>query len=547
MTQKPSLVIQKPLKTKNINLFNFFMQRSRFNASKVLCRCFSQELTFNELRTKSEQYAKALCGVGVKEGDIVPICSEPSIEAIIAFFALNRLGAVSTFLNSTASIEEIEAYAKLYSSKIILLSNHCMQRLSSDGLFSDHCFDKIIVLSDNIAVSGDYFNIESLANEYATLNPSLDFSDKNAPAHISYTSGTTGLPKAIVLSNENIMAAILAMRKATFLQFAPKRNALQVVPFNYPYGFITTVLLYMYGGKTVALAPSLTLENISDYLEKYRPYYINGIPSFFKSFINNPVIQKMDLSFLKYPITGGDTLDTKAEKEINDFLKSHKSRGKISNGYGNGEGCGALLNPASLWRKFCEGSCGRTIPGLSVKLVDDTTDKPVPIGKSGRFCFSGTNVMKEYFTENTDLKNAFKTDADGRRWFYTDTFMTMNKSGWMLIDGRDRRFFITYDESGSPYKVYCDYTQKVISSLCESIKDCAVVQRPDKTRSYVPVAFICMNKADFNDDFILDLKKKCSKKLQSCAIPVEFFLIDELPLTIAGKVDYRALEDRFEQ
>lgn len=547
MSKNLSLVIKKPLRTKDINLFKFFMQRSRFNASNILCRCFSQELTFKDLRIKSEEYAKALSGIGVKTGDIVPICSEPSIEAIIAFFALNRLGAVSTFLNSTASIEEIESYAKLYSSKIILLSSPCMGRLRADGLFSDHCFDNIIVLSDKFSSSKEYYSISTLISKYSNLEVKLDFTGKTASAHISYTSGTTGLPKAIVLSNENIMAAVISMRNATFLQFAPQRNALQVVPFNYPYGFITTVLLYMYGGKTVALAPSLTLDNISDYLKSYRPYYINGIPSFFKSFITNPVIDKMDLSFIKYPITGGDTLDPKTEKAINDFLALHRSKGKISNGYGNGEGCGALLNPASLFVKFAEGSCGRTIPGLSVKLVDDKTGEPVPIGKSGRFCFSGANVMTHYFTENTDLKNAFKTDADGRRWFYTDTFMTMDKSGWMFIDGRERRFFITYDELGSPFKVYCDYVQKVISELSPLIKDCAVVQKPDKTRSYVPIAFICADANKFTDEFINDLKKKCGKKLQSCAIPVEFILIDALPLTVAGKVDYRALEDKFEQ
>ena len=111
------------------------------------------------------------------------------------------------------------------------------------------------------------------------------------------------------------------------------------------------------------------------------------------------------------------------------------------------------------------------------------------------------------------------------------------------MDGRERRFFITFDEMGSPYKVYCDYVQKVIAESMLEIADCAVVQREDETRSFVPIAFVCLQKQEkWNDQFILDLQKQCQKKLQNCAVPVEFIQIKELPLTVAGKVDYRALE-----
>ena len=110
------------------------------------------------------------------------------------------------------------------------------------------------------------------------------------------------------------------------------------------------------------------------------------------------------------------------------------------------------------------------------------------------------------------------------------------------MDGRERRFFITFDELGSPYKVYCDYVQKVILESIPEIVDCAVVQRADEIRSLVPVAFVCLyDQKKWNDQFALDLQKKCQQKLQSCAVPVEFILIKELPLTVAGKIDYRAL------
>ncbi|MBR3904831.1 MAG: acyl--CoA ligase [Clostridia bacterium] len=542
--EKLSILIQKPIKTPNQNLYKFVVRRPRFNACNIVCKCYDQELSFYQLQMEAERHAKAFAGIGVKKGDIVPICTEPSIEAVIAFFALNRLGAVSTFLNNTASMDEIANYVNLYDSKLLLVSAQCAQRLDKDELKKHCCMQDMYILSSESAENSSDVSLfsEQLAN-YADIQVELDVCGKDAPAHISYTSGTTGLPKAILLSNENIMAEVLALRKATKLMLGPKGNTLQVVPFNYPYGFITTVLLHIYSGKTPALTPSLTLKNIHEYLEMYKPCYINGIPSFYKRFIHDPLIQKMDLSFIKYPITGGDTLDSHLANEINNFFRAHGSKGKISNGYGNGEASGAILSPASVLRSPSPGSCGWPIPGLSVKLIDSETGKPVPVGHSGRFCFSGTNVMMEYYRDAEATEQVFHYDEDGRKWFYTDTYMHMDEKNCMFMDGRERRFFITFDETGSAYKVYCDYVQKVIAESIPEITDCAVVQREDETRSLVPVAFVSLkNPEKWNAQFANELRSRCQHKLQNCAVPTEFIPIEELPLTHAGKVDYRVLE-----
>lgn len=152
---------------------------------------------------------------------------------------------------------------------------------------------------------------------------------------------------------------MIALLKVTKMQWGPKGALLQVVPFNVPYGFIISTLLPIFVGKTAALTPGLTLKNIGEYLERYQPRCINAIPSFYKTMVADPSIQRMDLSFISYPVTGGDTLDDQTEREINTFLKTHGSKGKISNGCGNGEGCGSLLNPASVVHKYVTGDPSR--------------------------------------------------------------------------------------------------------------------------------------------------------------------------------------------
>jgi len=133
------------------------------------------------------------------------------------------------------------------------------------------------------------------------------------------------------------------------------------------------------------------------------------------------------------------------------------------------------------------------------------------------------------------------TDPYGTEWFVTDAFGHMDAKKWIYFDGSECRFFITYDSSGSPYKVYCDHVQGVIKKSGLVI-DCAVVQKPDPKRYLVPIAFICIEKgANFNEK-VIRIHEFCSIDLQSCAAPVEYIQIDTLPTTAAGKVNYSALE-----
>ena len=90
------------------NTYDYLLQRSKFNASNILSRCHEDVLTMDRLKEEVEVYAKSFLAMGVKKGDVVPLCLQTNNESIIAFFALNKIGAISTFLNATANKDEIE-------------------------------------------------------------------------------------------------------------------------------------------------------------------------------------------------------------------------------------------------------------------------------------------------------------------------------------------------------------------------------------------------------------------------------------------------------
>jgi acetyl-CoA synthetase len=152
--------------------------------------------------------------------------------------------------------------------------------------------------------------------------------------------------------------------------------------------------------------------------------------------------------------------------------------------------------------------------------------------------------MLEYYNDSEKTNEVKKVDENGIEWFYTDTYAHMDSKGWLYIDGRDRRFFITYDQDGSPYKVYCDYVQSILKE-CTEVFDCAVVKKPDDVRSFIPKAYIVLKE---NIKYTKELEEKiklvCGRTLQSCAIPEEYEIIENLPLTVAEKVDYTTLEKK---
>ncbi len=556
---------KKELSIPDTSIYESLLQRSNFNACNQLSRCHEDVLTMDRLKRETEEYAKSFKAIGVKKGDIVPICMQPNNEGLLVFFALNRIGAIPTFLNATANKNEIESYIKKFKAKNFITSSKFVE--NTDEIISDCDLNKVIVISPRDSFK-EGMQVSELTSEYIDLfDKKFEETDKKISlttfknigknytgkidedvkakdvAFICYTSGSTGEPKAIVLSNENIIAEMISLKKSTHMNLGIKGNSLQVVPFNYPYGFLISTLLPMFVGKTAALTPMLTLKTVVTYLKMYMPPYIQAIPSFYSSLQLNEDAKDLDLSFLKYPVSGGDTLDITAKKQNNEFYREHGSRAKIKDGSGNGEGCGCLTTSVVLGKEN-QHSVGKPIVGLNVKIVDPETGKELEFGKVGRFCFSGKNVMLEYYDDPEKTNEVKKVDENGVEWFYTDTYAHMDSKGWLYIDGRDRRFFITYDQEGSPYKVYCDYVQSILKE-CDEVFDCAVVKKPDDIRSFIAKAFIVLREdVEYTKELEEKIKLICGSQLQSCAIPAEYEVIDKLPLTRAEKVDYAILENQ---
>lgn len=230
--------------------------------NNIALDCLKLQMTYSELLNNSNVLSKSFSELGVKKNDIVTVCMPNFTQAVCVFLATNRLGAVTTFLNPNSNERENIKYLNEYESKLLINYNKNYEynnkiknktklknivTLTSKDLnrkdFNDYS-DTFSIYSDFIS----YSDLKIVSNFNKHLNTS--FNDK---ALILYTSGSTGLPKKVVLTNKNILASGIYMKNTSHLKIRSNEKSMITIPFCYPYGFVTSLLMSLLCGRNSIL------------------------------------------------------------------------------------------------------------------------------------------------------------------------------------------------------------------------------------------------------------------------------------------------------
>ena len=322
------------------------------------------------------------------------------------------------------------------------------------------------------------------------------------------------------------------------------------VPFMYPYGFSTSTLMTLMSSKTAILAPNMSKDTISYYLNK-KPNIIFGSPALLDLIMKN-IPENQDLSSITTYVSGGDFLTPSHSKRGQEFFEKHGAKDvKMGNGSGNAETVSCGTNPTGVEIRL--ETAGKVLVGTDAMIVDSETLEEKKYNEEGLLCVSGKHVFKEYYKEPEKTKDA-KFEKDGKTYFKTGTMGYIDKDGYFTLTGRESRFYII----STLNKVYCDHVQTIISNL-DDIDECAIVKVPDDDMLYVNKAYIVSNK-DIND---VELEKKNLlekfkqpiinskgeiERLKWYEVPSYIEFVKELPRKLGTeKIDYQTLEHDAEQ
>lgn len=539
----------------NMSVYNSIQLINAFYKKKEAIDCIDLNASYEQLINDSVIISKALKELGVKKGEIVSVCMPNYYQAVATFLACNRIGAVVTFLNASASKDEICDYLNTFESSVFI--NFSKTALENEAIKNSSCVRYIITLNkskvNDLSMDKDYHITHNDSFiDFSSLESISKYQKKGLPNNSSkdnclilFTSGTTGKPKSVVLTNENVLAAGTYLKNSSHVKSLNGDRTLVCVPFSYPYGFVTSTIMTLLSSKTAILAPNISKDTISYYLKK-NPNIIFGSPALLELIMRN-VKDDQDLSSITTFISGGDFLTPNHSKRGKEFLENHGAKDvEMGNGSGNAETVSCGTNPTGI--EIRPETAGKILVGTDAIIVDPETMEEKKYNEVGLLCVSGKHVFKEYF-KNQKATEEVKFERDGKIFFKTGTLGSIDEDGYFTLTGRESRFYII----SSLNKVYCDRIQNLISYM-DNVSDCAVVKVPDEEMLYKNKAYIVLKDGVEPSLEVMDsIKDQFSKpilttnniieQLKPYEIPSYVEFVSELPRKAGtDKIDYSFLE-----
>jgi long-chain acyl-CoA synthetase len=379
-----------------------------------------------------------------------------------------------------------------------------------------------------------YWNEFIKQGENYTKDKVAEITKRDTPAVILHSGGTTGTPKGIVLSNGNFNAATI-QAQTVMNMITSDDSVLAIMPIFHGFGLSVSINDVLSFGAKVVLIPTFKASEFDKLLTKYKPSVLVGVPTLFEALTTNERMKDVNLSNIKYVVSGGDTLSKSRINKINDFLHEHGANANILQGYGMTEAVAAVCLDQPVASR--PGTIGIPFPSNYIKIVKPGTDEEVGIDEDGELCICGPTVMLGYYNNEKETNEALHIHKDGNVWLHSGDIASMDKDGYITYKQRLKRMIVT-----SGYNVYPSQIEEVIEKH-EAVVDCSVIGVPHPYKVEVAKAYIAL-KAGYKDTPKLreELTELCKKNLAAYSIPKEFEFRKSLPKTMIGKVDFRKLQ-----
>jgi len=376
-------------------------------------------ITYNQFKTDINVLSSSLLDLGI-QNEKVAIIGNNSYEWVLIYFAVINSGNVIVPLDRELSVDQIKHILNDCGATTFVFSNDYAD--AATQLQADNSSIKRVIKTADI--------LEMLKKGKG--KPLQQKINKEAPAAILYTSGTTGAPKGVVLSQKNLaLNAIGACQNILFSQ-----NVLLVLPLHHSFSFTGGILVMLLSGVTIAINQSL--RDIQKDIQQFKPRNILMVPLLVETFSKQIIMASKgsnDKAVLKKIataafggnlttiISGGAPLDKKYMEQFREFGIT------ILEGYGITE-CSPIV-AANRNHHYCDGSVGQVLSNCEVKIINPNEDG------SGEICVKGETVMLEYYNNEQETKKAFE---DG--WFKTGDIGYVDEDGFLFLAGRKKNLII---------------------------------------------------------------------------------------------------------
>ena len=507
------------------------------------------KMSYKELADKVDRLATAMAGMGIKKGDRVAVQIPNSPGTVIAFLATVRLGAIVVNTNPIYTAREMHHQFNDSGAKAVIIWNNLYPKLKE--IQSDTDVEKVIVyhlndfmnpiysylLKSNMQKSGDWVDVPEGEGVYwmRTLiannppNPPSVAIATDDVALFQYTGGTTGTPKAAMLSHRNLIANVMQIDAWVPDMAHGKEVFIGAIPFFHVFGMTVGMLENLFvGGKLVLMPDPRDIKLLMTIIQEEGVTLFPGVPTLYVAIINHKDVAEFDLHSIKVCISGGAPLPVEVQRRFEEM-----TGGKLREGYGLTE-TSPVTHSNPIYGLYKAGSIGLPFPDVEARIVSLDPDengefRTLGVGEEGELTIRAPQVMVGYWNRPEETRNV--KDEDG--FLYTGDIAKMDEDGYFYIVDRKKDLIIA-----SGYNIVPREVEEVLYEN-PKVQEAVVVGVPHPRRGETVKAFLVLKPGEIatEEEIIIF----CKERLAPYKVPKLVEFRTELPKSAVGKLLRRAL------
>ncbi len=538
--------VPRSIEYPRVPLTELVERAARKYPNNVAFSFFGVEQTYHEFIAQVHRFAAALYDLGIRKGDRVSLMLPNSPQFLIAFYGALKIGATVVQTNPLYMPYELEHILNDSGTETIVALHVFHPRI--EAVRSKTPLRRIIYtcLAEylpwwmkplyrlrllakrqtlRVPRGAGIYRFQELLRSASPTPPQVDIDPMEDVALFQYTGGTTGTPKAAMLTHFNLVANTYQTITWDTMMEEGHEVVMGALPFFHVYGMTVAMNLAMVSGSKLVLVPKFEVKQVVKLLEKHRVTLFPGAPTMYIAVINMPGVEKHDLSSIKVCISGSAPLPVKVKEDFERLTGA-----KLVEGYGLSEASPVThCNPILGVNKA--GSIGLPFPDTDAKIVDpETGEREMPVGEPGELVVRGPQVMKGYWNrpEETAL-----TLRDG--WLHTGDIARMDEEGYFYIVDRKKDMILA-----SGFNIYPREVEEVLFRH-PKVKEVAVIGVPHPYRGETVKAFVVPKEGEtLTAEEIIQF---CRQNMAKFKCPTEVEFRTELPKTFVGKVLRRVLRE----
>jgi len=537
----------QPLIGETIDSFVAGVARRFGNREAIVSLPQERRLAYRELDAHVDALARGLMAQGVVRGDRVGVWSTDNAEWIILQLATARIGAVLVNVNPAYRTAELEHALRLARVQVLFLipafrssrypemvCELCPEaaRLAPGEFSAERLPDltRLVVWDPDapectarpargfttwqeVIASGEAVSAKRVRQRRASLDP-------DDPINIQFTSGTTGFPKAVVLTHHNIVNNAYFVGEA--MEFGPEDRLCVPVPFYHCFGMVVSNLACLTHGAAIVIpAPHFEAGATLAAIQRERCTALHGVPTMFIAELERPDFSSYDLSTLRTGIMAGAPCAEDLVRRVIDEMGCEH----ILIGYGLTEASPVthVTRPEDSVDKRVA-TVGTNLPHQEVKIVDPESGAMLPAGEQGEIQVRGYHVMRGYFGDERATAQAI----DEAGWLHTGDLGALDRDDYLRITGRIKDMIIRGGENIYPAEI------EVLFHRHPQVADVAVFGVPDAEMGEEVGAWIQLREGEVAEPE--DFREYAVGKIAHFKIPRYVWIVEEFPMTVTGKI-----------